>query len=110
MWLTTHGKERILGRTKMLTKDVLSILSAGAAVSLGSIDKREYLLFWSPPDQSAKIAVVSARRKKLITILKRNHGLPIGLAKVTEERERKAREALTSFLAKSQSPIPKARN
>lgn len=98
MELTKHGYERILGRTKMLIKDVLCLISSGAVVNLGSITGREYLLFYSPPDGCCKIAVVAARRTQLISILEYHYSLPEGLIKVNRELMHRAQNVLYNLL------------
>jgi hypothetical protein len=98
MKFTMHGNERVLGRTKMLTEDVLSLICADAVVALGSLSGCEYLLFYSPPDRCAKIAVVSPGRELLISVWERNFTLPPGIVRVTKMLETKAYCAARAFL------------
>lgn len=98
MELTIHGRKRILGRTKMLTKDVLALLTNGAFVSLGVVDGREYLLFYSPPDKECRIAVVSADHARLISIWGLGYHLPEGVRKASKRDQRCARDALREYL------------
>ncbi|HEX5774718.1 MAG TPA: hypothetical protein VFY28_02015 [Candidatus Paceibacterota bacterium] len=99
MELTIHGSERILSRTKMLAKDVLSILAAEAVVELGS-DRAGlgYLLFFSPPDQCPKIAVVSHDRMRLVSVWHSSFKLPSGVENVTPDLARRARDAMKRYL------------
>jgi hypothetical protein len=100
MELTGHGSERIQSRTKMLTKDVLSIITGGAVVNLGSDNGYEYLLFYSPPDDSTKIAVVADNREHLISIWNGDFVLPTGLLRVNYKRKEAAKKALATFILK----------
>ena len=98
MELTQHGSERIQGRTRMVAKDVLSLISHGAVVELGGENNFEYLLFYSPFDECAKIAVVTKDRTHLVSIWEKYFYLPPGILKVNRKRERAAKEALKAFL------------
>lgn len=99
MELTIHGSERILGRTKMLAKDVLSIISAEAVVELGR-DRAGlgYLLFFSPPDQCAKIAVVSHDHMRLVSVWHSSFKVPHGVEEVTPDLARQARDIMKKYL------------
>ncbi|MDE1925084.1 MAG: hypothetical protein KGH79_02805 [Patescibacteria group bacterium] len=110
MYLTQHGEERIQGRTKMLTKDVLDIISNNAVVNLGSVGKYEYLLFYSPLDRISKIAVVAEDRQYLVSIWHRDYFLPAGVERPTDKHDKEARLALTKLLmsrVKIKPPGPK---
>lgn len=72
MHLPIHGYERILGRTEMHADNVVALIEADACVSLGKREGREYVLFYSPFDRRAKIAVLTAFRQVLITVLERD--------------------------------------
>lgn len=98
MKLTWHGTKRVYDRTKMHLNDVLSIISAGAAVDLGLVGGERYFLFYSPPNKSTKIAVVSADRMRLISIWESDYTLPSGIKRITWEMKREARILLQKFL------------
>jgi hypothetical protein len=56
-----HGEARIVERSKLSTKEVEGIINSGRALLLGKIGKnngRSKYLFWSPADDTFKIAVV----------------------------------------------------
>lgn len=82
MELTKHAQERIEGRTKMLAKDVLRLIKAGAFINLGTAEEYEYLLFYSPFDQTVKVAVTSCGREHLISIWEMNFTFPAGIEKI----------------------------
>lgn len=98
MELTIHGGVRIQGRTKMLAKDVLSVVASGAVVELGAAHGFEYLLFYSPPDRGCKVAVVSEGRTHLVSIWEVDFNLPQGVKPATQKRKKKARLALQALL------------
>lgn len=98
MELTLHGSERILGRTRMLTKDVLALISHSAVVALGARGPYEYLLFYSPSEQTTKIAVVAEERSCLISIWEKHFRLPEGVRRPQGKDEREARRALRTYL------------
>ena len=98
MELSNHGLERIYDRTKLHPDDVLSIVSAEAAVDLGVADGQRYFLFYSQPNKSTKIALVSEDRRRLISIWEKDYNLPTGVKKVTWQRERDAQTLLQAFL------------
>lgn len=100
MELTIHGLERIYGRTKMLPEDVLSIVSSGAAVPLGSDEEYAFHLFYSPPDRQVKIAVISKSGSHLVSVWKASYLLPAGVSRVTPRHEKAARSAMSDFLFK----------
>lgn len=77
--------------------DVLSIISGGGAVELGSDDRGKFFLFYSWPNRRSKIAIVSAD-KYLVTILERYHAVPIGVKNVTKDLEKEAYDLLQKFL------------
>jgi hypothetical protein len=95
---SVHGLERIYGRTKMLTEDVLSIIEAGAVVDLGKDERARYLLFYSRPDRKTKVAVVSLDGSVLISILHNDFFLPEGVARVTKRRDHEAQEKFARFI------------
>ncbi len=95
---TVHGAERVIGRTKMLMKDVLSIISNRAAVQLESNDGKCYFLFYSPPDMQMRVAVVSSDGQRLISILRGDFLLPAGVQAITPKLGREARALLRNFL------------
>ena len=99
MELTAHGIERIHGRTRMFTKDVLAIISEGSFISIGNWEEQEYLLFYSPPDGRTKIALVSKDRTHLISIWEDDYFLPGGL-RVNWLQRYQARNMLQSYLLK----------
>lgn len=109
MKITPHATERILDRTKMRIEDVLSIVSNGAGVELGKTEGYRYLLFYSPPDNVSKIAVVSDCGSHLISIWDRNFALPDGIGKVTREHERRARIVMKNFIFERLAPHNKKR-
>ncbi|HEY0010484.1 MAG TPA: hypothetical protein VGB97_01050 [Candidatus Paceibacterota bacterium] len=90
MYLTIHGVERIQGRTQMLIKDVLSLIENKKVVELGTDGRFDYLLFYSAPDRSCKIAVVTKDRVKLVSVWHRYFRFPIGIC-LTKEKEAEAR-------------------
>lgn len=98
MELSYHGFERIYGRTKMLPEDVLSVISSEAAVDLGSVERRRYFLFYSPPDKDTKVAIVSEDRTRLITIWEKDYNFPVGVKRVTQKMEKEAHKFLQNFL------------
>ena len=98
MELSNHGRERIYGRTKMLPEDVLSIVSGEAAVDLGSVERRRYFLFYSPPDRDTKVAIVSEDRTRIISIWEKDYNFPVGIRRVTQWHEKRARILLQDFL------------
>lgn len=100
MELTKHGKDRIQGRTKLLDKDVLSIISEGAVVELGIADEKEFLLFYSPFDERCKIAIVSKGRRHLISIWGTNFHLPEGIRKPTKSLNKSALTKYRNFAFK----------
>lgn len=98
MELTIHGSERILGRTNMLVKDVLAVISNRAVVSLGSLGNYEYLLFYSPPDEKAKIAVTADKRTTLVSVWETHYILPKGLSRVSPQKIGSAKRLLQEFM------------
>ena len=100
MKLTIHGSERIFDRTKMVVRDVLSIISSNAVVELGSHGGCKYLLFYSPPDNRTKIAVVTDGRTHLVSIWESDYFLPTGLKSVNKENKRKAMHLCREFMFK----------
>ena len=99
MHLPIHGYERILGRTKMHEDDVLAILDADVCVSLGKREGREYVLFYSSSDRRAKVAVVTAFRQVLITVLERND-VPTEIDRVTPDKCMEAKVLLQRYIWK----------
>lgn len=100
MQFTAHGAERVLRRTNLLGKDVLSIISSNAVVSLGFWHNYEYLLFYSPNDGVTKIAVVTRDRGTLVSVWYDDYVLPKGVSRVTRQLKRKARQVLAQFAIK----------
>ncbi len=98
MKLSVHGYKRIRGRTKLLAKDVLSILSGGAAIELGSAKDCEFLLFYSPPDKHTKIAVVAKNRSILVSVWESTFLLPEGILKPNFRRREAAQKAFARFV------------
>lgn len=98
MELTVHANERILGRTKMLTQDVLSLIIGGAVVKLGSSHRYEYLLFYSPPDRRTKVAIVTRERTALISVWETDYPLPKNIGRVTHRLEKLAERRVREFL------------
>jgi hypothetical protein len=70
----------------MLVKDVLSMLEQKAYVELG-VDSQgiEYVLFYSPPDNSVKIALIDRRRLRLVSIWNRGYRTPEGVKQIRSE-------------------------
>ena len=97
MELTVHGSQRIFDRTKMMVKDVLSVISSDAVVKLGSANGREFLLFYSPPDRKVKIAVIDAKHAKLVSIWEADYGLPAGVRRVDDVLENAARHRFAKW-------------
>lgn len=104
MKLTHHGEERVLGRTKMMTQDVLSIITADAVVELGFSNGYELLLFYSLPDRCTKIALVNKGRTTLVSIWEDDFILPSGVLRVTWPLRNKAHELFTRYLFKRVCP------
>ncbi len=50
MLLTDHARKRIVARSKLKPEEVLAIIKADMAISLGVHDGAEFLLFWSTHD------------------------------------------------------------
>jgi hypothetical protein len=100
MDVTIHALERIIERTRMTPKDVLAVIQAGASVSLGVVDKREFFLFWSPFDQDHKIAILGNDNKKLITVWETHFRLPKQTKKITSGRKRQSRDKFYEFMKK----------
>lgn len=98
MKLRQHAIQRIYERTKMLPRHVDEVLSCAAVVELGSGRACRLLLFYSPPDNGAKIAVVSNDRSSLFSVWHSHFVLPRDVAPVTPELEEEAREILQKFL------------
>jgi len=98
MQLTGHGLQHIQDRTALLAKDVLSIISGGAVVNLGSTQGYEYLLFYSPSDKACKIAVMSEGRTHLVSVWNADFALSRGIRRVTRQREAQARKKLRTFI------------
>ena len=98
MIVTQHGYERIQGRTKMLTKDVFTIISKGAVVELGFAEECEFLLFYSPSDAAAKIAIVSEGRGHIISIWDVDFKLPAGVTRPGRGHHSRARLALAKMI------------
>ncbi len=96
MKFTVHAAERINGRTKMYSDDVLSILAAGATVYLGSDGNTLFFLFYSPPDKECKIALV--REEHLISIWEKGFALPGRVRRVSSSMESRARKLLETFI------------
>lgn len=109
MHLTRHARSRILRRTNLKPIDVLSFVTEGAAVSLGTYENYEYLLFYSPFDRCCKIAVVSLDRASLVSVWYDDYLLPGGVAKPTASSKKQARKAYLSFMFKrmERKPRPK---
>ncbi len=100
MILTKHGGERIHRRTRMVVKDVLSLIRSGACVELGAAGGLEYLLFYSPPDTNCKVAVVSEGRSHLISVWETYFDFPEGVKRITAKLENDAHLAVRAFLMK----------
>lgn len=101
MRISTRGRKHIRDRVTMPPEDVASIISGGAVVSLGKNGASEFLLFHSPPDASAKIAVVSPDRKVLISVWDDNSEdfvPPPSLQPVTPALKEEAKRLLREFL------------
>lgn len=108
MDFTSHGAGRIYDRTRMRPEDVLSIVSDGVAVDLGlASDGYRYFLFFSPPNNRTKIAVVSGDRTCLVSIWEDTYSIPDELKKVTRERKHKAREMLRDYIFSKLKKAPK---
>src|SRR3989344_2550217 len=102
MELTIHGVERIQGRTKMQVRDVMELISSGAVVSLGSDNAYEYLLFYSRPNKSARIAVVALGRKRLISVGQKDYRLPDGIRCVDAQLVQRAHDVSSSFYSRKE--------
>ncbi|MEJ0054153.1 MAG: hypothetical protein WDN10_05555 [bacterium] len=100
MKLTRHARECIEGRTAMLPQDVLTLIESDAAVKLGSQGEYEYLLFYSPFDRQAKIAIVTKEQTHLISIWEKDYHLPDGIRPPTHGQVRKAKAAYLTFIFK----------
>lgn len=111
MELTAHAIRRIYDRTKLFTKDALSIVTDGAVVNLGSHKGCGFLLFYSPPDNVCKIAVVSEDRRYLVSIWEKSFKLPAVLPKITPKLEREAKRLFQEFIFEKIRPkdLPKMR-
>lgn len=80
---TVHAHQRILERTKLRDEDVLWIIRNNLFVDLGFFEGRQFVCFYSPPDQRSKIAVVSSGEPRvLISILEEEFHLPKTVKKV----------------------------
>jgi hypothetical protein len=69
-----HARQRLGQRCRIAEHDMLSLLDAGACIDLGrkpGCDRR-HLLFWSPIDQQAFVAIRDANTGTLITVLPLN--------------------------------------
>lgn len=99
MDIGVHALERILGRTRMLPEDVENVIAAGAYVSLGAREGSEFVLFYSPWERRAKIAIISRVRKKLISVWETSFlGLPSGVSAVTPDFCRQAELELERYI------------
>ncbi len=98
MDVTIHALERIIERTRMTPKDVLEVIRAGAGMSLGVVDKREFFLFWSPFDKDHKIAVLDKDNKTLITVLETHFRLPTKMKKISLGMKLQARNEFRKFM------------
>jgi hypothetical protein len=105
MELTIHGTERIQERTKMSVMEVRELLVNNVAVSLGLKGVREYLLFFSPADNTTKIAVVDKNRRSLVSVLEKHYRLPAGVSKVTSGKAKAARKKYGRFLLRHVPPV-----
>jgi hypothetical protein len=96
MKITKHGAKRVYDRTAMTPEEVLFLISNEFAVRLESerSPKAHYYLFYSPPDEDTKIAVVSKDGATLITVWEKDYILSRGVQKVTPDLESKARALL----------------
>lgn len=114
MDMTAHGARRVLKRTLMDPNAVLAILEEGRAIVLGKEKGTTFLLFYSPSDKTAKIALVgesvgvSSLGKNLISVWETYFKLPPGITppdkKLVEEaylmwaRQRETLEAEVEVL------------
>lgn len=99
MRITTHGRERILGRTKMPEEDLIRLLNSRVTVQLSETEDTDFLLFWSPFDRSCKIALM-ARDRTLISVWETYFVLPEGVRKPTAKDRRTARKLFEASLRK----------
>ena len=99
--LSIHAHERIQYRTRMLDRDVLALVSSSdAVISLGRDERYEYLLFFAPPDNAAKVAVVSSDGSVLVSVWLSSFALPDGITPVTEDLVREVRKRCQDHLFK----------
>lgn len=98
MWISNHATERIFTRTTMLPDDVANLIRTGNVVSLGFANNSEYLLFFSPKEQAAKVAIVTLDRKKIITVLNQNFRLPSSIQKITKKEIKEVKRLLASYI------------
>ena len=104
------GLNSIEARTKMHQDDVLELISSNKVVSLGSAKGREFLLFYSPPDNCVKIAIVGEGREVLISVQDSNCKLPFILTVPIESLIRTTRQLVKDFIfekARKDKPLTK---
>ncbi len=97
MKLTFHAAERILDRTKLNPKDVLSIVAEGATIVIGHTVDGTYHLFYSPPDRRCKVAIVLGD-KHLISVWETDFAFPAGIRHIDAGLELQAKKALKRLL------------
>lgn len=98
MKIKLHAADRALERSRLPPKHVRDIITGRAFVDLGIGRTCRFLLFHSPPDEKAKIALVSLDEEYLVSVWNSNYVLPRGVSAVTPERETRAREVLEQCL------------
>lgn len=98
MDVTFHGTKRVFSRTKMRLEDVLSVVKNNAAVELGRAGNLIYFLFYSPPDNCTKIALVSEDKHLLVSVWENDYRLPKGVGIVNWKLKHEAKRLLRSFL------------
>lgn len=98
MEMKSHSLLRIQQRTNLVPADVRAIIEADAVISLGSNDGREYLLFYSPPDEACRVAICTRDRKVLVSIWETRFTFPPPIKPPTNEQEQEAKKRITGEL------------
>ena len=104
MQISPHGHIRIRERTRLAPDEVLSILERELTIELGSSGPFDYLLFHSPPDGKAKIAVIrhGENGPVLESIWEASFGLPAAVRVPTREERLELKAAyLRDFFKKN---------
>lgn len=79
MQYTQHGFERSTERTSLPPAHLQMLVQRRSVVPLGSDKGMEFLLFYSCPDRTTKIALVEKGPQKLVSVWNNDFSLPRGV-------------------------------